>query len=324
MTRFETADSERRIPVGISACVLGEQVRFDGGHKRNRFVTDELAKYVRFRPVCPEMAIGLPVPRPTVRLVLTENEPRLVDSKHGQQDYTRQMQTFAEKHVSGLNELCGFVVCAKSPTCGMERVKLYIPNGNTVPGGTVGVFTQKLMTAMPWLPVEEDGRLQDPVLRENFVFRIYALHDFYQSVAQRLSLDAFIKFHSRYKFVLMAHCPAAYKAMGQLVAGIKNWDLDEFFTEYRQQLMDALRQRANRRNNTNVLMHLQGYFKRSLTSRQKQELHDLIQSYRLGHQPILVPLALIKHYLKEYPDPYLQLQTFLNPYPEELKLRYGL
>ncbi|WP_027251288.1 YbgA family protein [Photobacterium halotolerans] len=312
------------IPVGISACVLGEKVRFDGGHKRNRFVTDELAKFVQFRPVCPEMAIGLPVPRPTIRLVQRENGERLVDSKGGELDFTEKMQAFADKHISGIQSLCGFVVCAKSPTCGMERVKLYIPNGNTVPGGTVGVFTQKLMTAMPWLPVEEDGRLQDPVLRENFVFRIHALHDFYQNVGSCLSLDAFVKFHSRYKFVLMAHSPTAYREMGQLVAGIKDWDLAEFFVEYRQQFMDALKKHARRSNNTNVLMHLQGYFKRNLTGEQKQELLGLIESYRLGHQPILVPLALIKHYLKEYPDPYLQLQTFLNPYPEELKLRYGL
>ncbi|QUJ70420.1 DUF523 and DUF1722 domain-containing protein (plasmid) [Photobacterium sp. GJ3] len=312
------------IPVGISACVLGEKVRFDGGHKRNRFVTDELAQYVRFRPVCPEMAIGLPVPRPTIRLVQQEDGEHLVDSKQGENDYTAAMQSFAERHIAGLNDLCGFIVCAKSPTCGMERVKLYIPNGNTVPGGTVGVFTRKLMAAMPWLPVEEDGRLHDPVLRENFVFRIHALHDFYQSVGQQPTIDAFVKFHSRYKFVLMAHCPAAYKSMGPLVAGIKHWDLNEFFATYRQQFMAALSHRANRKNNTNVLMHLQGYFKRNLTKAQKQELLDLIQSYRLGHQPILVPLALINHYLKEFPDPYLQLQTFLHPYPEELKLRYGL
>ncbi|KKC99604.1 MULTISPECIES: YbgA family protein [Photobacterium] len=312
------------IPVGISACVLGEKVRFDGGHKRNRFVTDELAKFVQFRPVCPEMAIGLPVPRPTIRLVQQDNGERLVDSKGGELDFTDKMKSFADQHISAIQSLCGFVVCAKSPTCGMERVKLYIPNGNTVPGGTVGVFTKQLMAAMPWLPVEEDGRLQDPVLRENFVFRIYALHDFYQNVGNSLTLDAFVKFHSRYKFVLMAHSPTAYREMGRLVAGIKDWDLAEFFVEYRQQFMHALSKHARRSNNTNVLMHLQGYFKRNLTREQKQELLDLIESYRLGHQPILVPLALIKHYLKEYPDPYLQLQTFLNPYPEELKLRYGL
>ncbi|UTV30075.1 YbgA family protein [Photobacterium atrarenae] len=313
------------ISVGISACVLGQKVRFDGGHKQNRFVVDELAKYVDFKPVCPEVGIGMPVPRPAIQLLqLSDGSERLVASRDKSIDYTESMESFAHQHIPAFDSLCGYIVCAKSPTCGMERVKLYIENGNTVPGGSVGVYTRELMQRMPWLPVEEDGRLQDPVLRENFVFRIYALNDFYQSLREHRSIHAFIEFHSRYKLVLMAHSPAAYKALGRMVASIKDWDLDEFYLEYRQQFMDAIKNRASRSNKTNVLMHLQGYFKRSLTKGQKQELAALIMSYREGNQPILAPLALIQHYLKEYPDPYLQLQTFLNPYPEELKLRYGL
>ncbi|WP_315903268.1 DUF523 and DUF1722 domain-containing protein [Photobacterium sp. TY1-4] len=313
------------IPVGISACVLGEKVRFDGGHKQNRFVVDELAKYIDFKPVCPEVGIGMPIPRPAIQLLqLSDGRERLVASKDKSTDYTESMTAFADQHIPAFDALCGYIVCAKSPTCGMERVKLYVTNGNTVPGGSVGVYTRTLMARMPWLPVEEDGRLQDPVLRENFVFRVFALNDFYHCLREQRTCRAFIEFHSRYKLVLMAHSPAAYKALGRMVASIKDWDLDEFYFEYRQQFMDAIRHRASRSNKTNVLMHLQGYFKRSLTKGQKQELSELIMSYREGHQPILAPLALIRHYLKEYPDPYLQLQTFLNPYPEELKLRYGL
>ncbi|WP_299013331.1 DUF1722 domain-containing protein [uncultured Photobacterium sp.] len=313
------------IPVGISACVLGHKVRFDGGHKQNRFVVDELSNYVEFKPVCPEIGIGMTIPRPAIRLLqLPSGDERLVDSKEHETDYTAKMKDFAQRQVSNFDALCGYVVCAKSPTCGMERVKLHITNGNTVRCGSVGIYTRELMAKMPWLPVEEDGRLQDPVLRENFVFRIFTLNDFYKSLQDDRSPGAFIRFHSRYKLVLMAHSPIAYKEMGRLVALIKDWDLDEFYFEYRQQLMDAIKIRASRNNKTNVLMHLQGYFKRSLTKSQKQELSDLINSYREGHQPILAPLALIKHYLSEYPDPYLQLQTFLEPYPQELKLRYGL
>ncbi|WP_064608719.1 YbgA family protein [Photobacterium sp. J15] len=313
------------IPVGISACVLGHKVRFDGGHKQNRFVVDELANYVDFRPVCPEIGIGMTIPRPTIRLLqLPDGDERLVEVKNQDKDHTSKMKDFAHKQVSTFDELCGYVVCAKSPTCGMERVKLYIPNGNTVPGGTVGVYTKELMAKMPWLPIEEDGRLQDPVLRENFVARIFSLNDFYLSLRENRTPGAFVDFHSRYKLVLMAHSPMAYKKMGRLVASVKEWDMDEFYYEYRQQLMDAIKERASRKNKTNVLMHLQGYFKRSLTKRQKQELSELIDNYREGHLPILAPLALIKHYLNEYPVPYLQLQTFLDPYPQELKLRYGL
>ena len=313
------------IPVGISACVLGQNVRFDGGHKQNRFVVDELSKHFEFKPVCPEIGIGMSIPRPAIRLLqLPNGDERLVDSKEHATDYTVQMKQFADRQIANFEPLCGYVVCAKSPTCGMERVKLHIANGNTVPGGSVGVYTRELMARMPWLPVEEDGRLQDPMLRENFVFRVFSLNDFYQSLRGNKSYDGFIKFHSRYKLVLMAHSPTAYKELGRKVAAIKEWDLDTFYFEYRQQFMDAIKSRASRNNKTNVLMHLQGYFKRSLTKSQKQELSALIMSYRDGHQPILAPLALIKHYLKEYPDPYLQLQTFLDPYPEELKLRYGL
>ncbi|OLQ71263.1 hypothetical protein BIT28_03640 [Photobacterium proteolyticum] len=313
------------ISVGISACVLGQKVRFDGGHKQNRFAADELSKYFDFKPVCPEVGIGMTIPRRAIRLLqLPAGDERLVDSKDNDIDFTSQMQEFARQQIPHFGGLRGYVVCAKSPTCGMERVKLHIPNGNTVPGGSVGVYTRELMEKMPWLPVEEDGRLQDPVLRENFVFRVFSLNDFYNSIGDNFSYDAFVKFHSRYKLVLMAHSPIAYKDIGRLVASIKEWDLTEFYVEYRQQFMDAIKNRASKKNNTNVLMHLQGYFKRSLTKEQKQELAELIMSYREGNQPILVPLALINHYLKQYPDPYLQLQTFLNPYPEELKLRYGL
>lgn len=314
-----------KIPIGISACVFGEKVRFDGGHKLSRFIVDELAKYLTFKPVCPEVGIGMQVPRPAIRLLqLPSEEVRLVDSKNQDVDYTDKMIAFAKQKASQFDDLCGYVVCAKSPTCGMERVKLHIPNNNTIPGGSVGIYTRELMAKMPWLPVEEDGRLNDPVLRENFVFRVFSLNDFYHSVRDQLSANAIVKFHSRYKLVLMAHNPIAYKELGSMVAHISEWDINEFYLEYRLQFMNAIKERASRKNKTNVLMHLQGYFKRSLTKEQKQELSELIMSYKEGHQPILVPLALIKHYLREYPDPYLQLQTFIDPYPEDLKLRYGL
>lgn len=313
------------IPVGISACVLGEKVRFDGGHKRNRFIAEDLNPYFDFRAVCPEMAIGMPVPRPVIRLLDNGIDVRLVDSKDNTLDHTEKMREFSDNIIPTFEHLRGYVVCAKSPSCGMERVKLYLENGNSVPGGSVGIYTQRLMAQMPWLPIEEDGRLCDPVLRENFIFRVFALDDLYRCVADGVTRDSIIKFHSRYKLCLMAHHQQSYRELGRLVSKIHEWDdLSEFFVTYRQQFMDALKNRASRKNNTNVLMHIQGYFKRDLDKPQKAELRDVIMRYREGHLPLVAPLTLINHHLTVNPDEYLSQQVYLAPYPEELLLRYSL
>ncbi|KJF88285.1 DUF1722 domain-containing protein [Photobacterium phosphoreum] len=313
------------IPVGISACVLGQKVRFDGGHKRNRFADEELSEYFDFKPVCPEVGIGMTVPRPTIRLQDNSDRIALVDSRDHEIDYTDQMIAFADSQLPSFEHLRGYIVCAKSPTCGMERVKLYLDNGNSVAGGSVGIYTQRLMDRMPWLPIEEDGRLQDPVLRENFIFRIYALDDLYRSIADGVTRDSIIKFHSRYKLCLMAHDPQAYRVLGPFVSDIHKWDdLNAFFVEYRQLFMDALKQRASRKNNTNVLMHIQGYFKRDLDKPQKAEFRDVIMRYRDGNLPLIAALTLINHHLKVHPDSYLSDQAYLELYPESLKLRYSL
>nr|WP_192867625.1 DUF523 and DUF1722 domain-containing protein [Thaumasiovibrio occultus] len=312
-----------KINVGISACVLGEKVRFDGGHKMNRFAVDELSRFFNFQPVCPEMGAGMGTPRPTIRLLEKQGDIRLVSTRDTSVDFTDSMLGFTEKKLPSFEQLCGFLVCAKSPTCGMERVKLYMENGHTIPGGTTGLFTRELMKKYPWLPVEEDGRLHDPVLRENFVFRVFALHDFYESTAERTT-KSIIDFHSRYKLVLMAHSQALYRELGKMVGEIVNYDFDEFYVLYRQKLMDALKINASKKNNTCTLQHIQGYFKRSLTKQQKAELTELILDYRHGDLPLLGVLTLINHYLSEYPDEYLMSQVYLQPYPKELKLRYGL
>ncbi|NLS11762.1 DUF1722 domain-containing protein [Vibrio sp. SM6] len=316
--------SKDKIQVGISACVLGEQVRFDSGHKMSRFVCDELSDHFRFRAICPEVGMGMPVPRPTIRLMSDGESVRLVETKKPDNDHTDAMMTYSHKVVDGLVDqpLCGYIVCAKSPTCGMEKVKVYKQNNADKEG--VGIYTRILMDRMPWLPVEEDGRLNDPVLRENFIARIYCLHDFYQSMQGDATRDKLVRFHSRYKLTLMAHAPDAYRELGRLVANIADYDIQEFADRYRTALLIALTRRASRKNNTNVLMHIQGYFKRSLNAMQKQELANLILQYRQGILPLIAPLTLIQHYLSTYPDPYLADQRYLAPYPAELKLRYAL
>ena len=313
-----------KIPVGISACLLGEQVRFDGGHKRLAFAVEELSPWMRFEPVCPEMAIGLPVPRPALRLVKEENGVSLRFSDKREGDLTEQMAHFSRERVSRLDHLCGYIVCAKSPSCGMERVRVYDADGKNNRKAGRGIFTDILMERHPWLPVEEDGRLHDPHIRENFVERIYALHEL-NSVRERgLTRGELIAYHSRYKLLLLAHSQPKYRELGRFVAAIHEWaSLDECFVEYRQRLMDLLSHQATRRNHTNVLMHVQGYFRKQLNARQREELSKLIDSYRQGIQPLLAPVTLLKHYMAEFPDAYLSGQRYFDPWPEALRLRYG-
>ncbi len=312
------------IVVGISSCLLGEKVRFDSGHKQSSYVNQELSEHFTFKSVCPEVAIGLSVPRPTIRLMSDEERVRLVESKDRSKDYTEKMKTFSRNKASELagQELCGYIVCAKSPTCGMERVKVYTEKHATTDG--IGMYTRQLMKTMPWLPIEEDGRLNDPVLKENFVMRVFALNDFYQSMDGSPSAGKIVAFHSRYKLVLMANHPESYKSLGSLVAKQHLLELDDFAMQYRTGFMNALKNRSSRKTTTNVLMHIQGYFKRNLTASEKSELARVIDDYRIGILPILAPLTLLKHYLEKYPNDYLHQQKFLQPHPQELRLRYGL
>ncbi|KII76258.1 YbgA family protein [Vibrio renipiscarius] len=315
---------DTEIKIGVSACVLGETVRFDGGHKSSRFVTKELGQHFQFVPVCPEVESGMPVPRPTIRLVSNEERIALVETRDATKDHTDTMVNFSRQRVGRLQQeqLRGYVVCAKSPTCGMERVKVY--GSNMAEKSGVGLYTQELMEQMPWLPIEEDGRLNDPILKENFVTRVFCLHDFYQTMDGEPTAGKIVSFHSRYKLTLMAHHPASYKELGKLVAKISDYSMDEFYPLYRVGLMAAMTHRASRKNNTNVLMHIQGYFKKVLDKNEKAELCRVIDDYRVGLLPLLAPLTLLKHHMQRFPDEYLQSQKFLNPYPQELRLRYAL
>ncbi len=312
--------------IGISGCLTGSAVRFDGGHKRMGFVMDELSRWVTFRPVCPEMAIGLPSPRPALRLTKTTGgEIFMRFSKPPHEDVTAKMADFAAEYLPRIGDLAGFIVCAKSPTCGMERVRLYDEKGNSGRKEGVGLFTQALMDNYPWLPLEEDGRLHDPVLRENFVERVFALHELNTLRANGLTRHGLLDFHSRYKLQLLAHHQAGYREIGPFVASLHEWqDLDAFFEVYRDKLMAILKQPASRKNHTNVLMHIQGYFRSQLNTRQRGELREVILNYRAGQLPILAPITLLKHYLAEYPDQYLAKQKYFDPYPETLGLRLSV
>ena len=312
-----------KIKVGISACLLGQEVRFDGGHKRSSFCERDLGSHFDYHPVCPEMAIGLGAPRAAIRLVKRQGEIR-AEASNGSFDVTDRLIAFSEQKARQLDFLSGYILCAKSPSCGMERVRIYGANNEGSAKEGVGLFAKALMEANPLLPVEEDGRLCDPILRENFVLRVFAYHDWQQLCARGITASALIRFHSRYKYLVLSHATTHYRALGKLLGNLAKADLQEVADSYIKGLMAALTLRANRRSHTNVLMHLQGYFKRVLTPAQKQELCEAIDKYRTGLFPLLVPLTLIRHYLREYPNSYLSEQVYLNPHPDTLKLRYGL
>ncbi|MCC5851331.1 MAG: DUF523 and DUF1722 domain-containing protein [Alkalimonas sp.] len=311
-----------QLAIGISACLLGQKVRYDGGHKASEFCLSQLQPYVRYQAVCPENAIGLGTPRPAIRLMKkTQGDIHLVQVNDASIDHTDAMHQFTEQALPAMSALAGFIVCAKSPSCGMERVRLFNEQGHQLGKAGVGLFTRQLMQRYPWLPVEEDGRLHDPMLRENFITRIFACHDYQQLCRDGFSVGALVAFHSRYKFLVMAHSPSAYRELGRLVAQAKLFEPEELKQRYLQDLMHALKQACSRKTHANVLQHLQGFFKKHLSSKERQELSSLIDRFRLGHLPLMAPITLLQHHLSRFEHPYLAAQTYLQPFPEALGLR---
>ena len=318
------SSSRAPIKVGISACLLGEPVRFNGGHKESRLCSETRARHFEFVPVCPEVAIGLGTPRQPIRLVGDPDQPRAVGSVHAELDVTDALSAYGRQVATELHDICGFVLMQKSPSCGMERVKVYQANGHPIEGGGSGLFAHALMQARPDLPIEEDGRLNDPVLRENFLTRIFAYAEWQRLVASGVTRKALVEFHSRYKYQLMATDPVQYKALGRLVATVGKQPLEAFAPSYFSQLMAALKKTASRGTHTNVLQHLSGYLKRDLGTQDKQELQRLIDQYREGVVPLVVPMTLLKHHFRRHPDRYVATQVYLQPHPEDLSLRNGI
>lgn len=312
---------EDKIRLGISACLLGAEVRYDGGHKLDRYLRDVLGSYVEYVPVCPEVEIGLPVPRESLRLVEDESRGvRLVFSRSGV-DMTEPMERWAKQRVMELEaeNLDGFVFKSKSPSSGMERVKLYDRKGVPKPVG-VGVFARHFMEHFPLLPVEEEGRLHDARLRENFITAIFVLKRWRQLLAEGFSLGRLVDFHARHKLLLLAHSQSHYRQLGKLVANGRQYPPDVLRDSYRSGLMEALRRKTTVKKQINVLQHILGYFKAQLSADEKQEVLELIDSYRQGLVPLVVPLTLMNHFIRKYDQPYLRQQYYLNPHPKELKL----
>ena len=311
----------QRPKLGISACLLGQKVRFDGGHKREQFLTEFFGKFVEWIPICPEVEVGMGVPRETVRLVGTLTNPRMVAEKSGK-DWTEAMNRFAAKRVREIAEksLSGYVFKKNSPTCGMERVRVYSNKGMPERKGR-GLFAASLMNQWPLLPVEEEGRLNDLKLRENFIERVFAYHRWLQASSGRKSPGALVRFHTSHKFLLLAHSQRHYRQLGRLVATAKQGSLAAVYDDYGRAFMEALAVHATEKSHANVLDHMMGYFSKQLTDTERQEMVQLIADFRHQLIPLIAPITLMRHYTKKYQVAYLQGQLYLEPNPKELMLR---
>jgi len=313
------------IRVGISSCLLGQEVRWDGNHSRDAYVNGTLAACFEFVPVCPELAVGLGVPRPPIRLVsVGSGLPRALGVRDAALDPSEALRAYGRRMAVELNDLSGYILKRGSPSCGMERVKVYRPTGGTPALRGVGLYAEELLAARPELPVEEEGRLGDPVLRENFIERVYAYHRWRALLAAGLTPARLVAFHNRHKLALMAHGAEPARRLGRLVAEAGTGRLSELGPAYGRAFMEVLRRKATRRTHTNVLQHLQGYLKRVLDAEDKAELGEMIEAYRTGQVPLIVPVTLLNHHFRRHPHPYVAGQTYLQPHPRELMLRNGI
>jgi len=310
-----------KIKLGISTCLLGETVRYDGRHKLDRFLMNTLGQYVEYVPVCPEVECGLGVPRESMHLEGDPDSPRLVTTRT-KQDMTDRMVQWARKRVVELEkeDLCGFIFKSNSPSSGMERVRVYNEKGMPVKKG-IGIFAGIFMDRFPLLPAEEEGRLHDPELRENFVERIFTLKQWREVLAKKKGRGNLVDFHTQNKLLILSHSPKHYQVMGKLVAQAKEVPIKELYTQYQILLTEALKLKTTPKKNANVLQHMMGYFREQLSSDEKQELLEVIENYRKGYIPLTVPITLINHYVRKYDQPYLKKQVYLNPHPLELQLR---
>jgi uncharacterized protein YbgA (DUF1722 family)/uncharacterized protein YbbK (DUF523 family) len=316
-----TSPDISRVRIGISSCLLGEKVRFDGGHKKDEFLTSHFGRYVEWVPVCPEFEIGLGIPRESLRLVSDGKSNRLVATRSGL-DHTERMNQWTIEQAGRLADqgLCGYVLKRSSPSCGMERVKVYKGTGLLHRDGR-GLFAAGLVDRFPHLPMEEEGRLNDPRLRENFVSQVFSYKRWMVLRNEGLTRARIMQFHARHKFLLMAHHQNGMRTLGNLIgqAG-KTISPKRLGEQYFDAFCEVMRHTPTRRNHANVLQHLAGYFSEQLAPDDRAELSEVIDRYRQDRLPLIVPVTLIRHYVRKLDVEYLNDQIYLDPHPDELNL----
>ncbi|RCK72419.1 MAG: Hypothetical protein YbgA [Ignavibacteriae bacterium] len=314
-------NDEIPIRIGISSCLLGEKVRFDAGHKKDLYLTNILGKYVEWIPVCPEVEVGMGVPREAIRLVGKANNPNLVGTKSGR-DWTDEMKKFSQMRNKQLAEmnLSGFIFKKDSPTCGMERVRVYSQSGSPSKEG-IGIFARSFIEQFPLIPVEEEGRLNDIKIRENFIERVFAYNRLLNLFSRKFSRGELVRFHTYEKLQLLSHSEKHYRELGNIVAKAKFYGTSELRERYSKIFMEALKIKTTTKKNANVLFHILGYLKNILDKFEKDAIVKIINDYQNELVPLIVPLTLIRHYIEKHNIEYIKFQTYLNPHPKELMLR---
>lgn len=311
-----------KIPIGISSCLLGQQVRYDGGHKNNDYIVSTLGEHFHFLPFCPEVEIGLGIPREPVRLIRQADGIRCVGTKDNSLDVTDKLIAAANQQAHWHSQVCGYILKKDSPSCGMERVKVF-NNGQPGRDGS-GIYARQLMHNFPHLPMEEEGRLCDPVLRENFIQRVFVYRRWQQLTSKGLSLDSLTRFHARHKLIYMSHNQDMNRELGRVLSTLNKNELSENGQQYLSSAMEILKIPATRKNHTNVLQHIQGYLKKELARDDIEELGETIDQYRQGYLPLIVPITLLKHHFRRSPNDYIDNSWYMQPHPQELMLLNGL
>ena len=302
-------------------------MRYDGGHKRDPFLVSTFGRFVEWVPVCPEVEVGMGTPREAIQLVAAPDgvpagsaRVRLLGVS-SRKDWTEQMASWCEARVTALARanLSGYVLKKDSPSCGMERVR--VRDGESVTRAGRGLFAEALLRGLPSLPVEEEGRLNDPVLRENFVERVFAYQRLTLFFSGRWSVGGLVRFHTAHKLQLLSHGRPAYTELGRLVAGAAQAPRAELRASYERLFMAALSRVVTPGRHADVMTHILGHLKRLIDAPDRDELLASIDDHRRGVVPLVVPITLIRHHQRRHDVEYLREQTYLDPHPRELALR---
>lgn len=310
------------IKIGVSSCLLGEKVRWNGDHKQDRYVREILGNYFEYVPVCPEMEVGMGVPRETVALYGTLEEPKMI-SKKSKIDWTERMNRYLKDRINQLthDELSGYIFKSKSPSCGIARVPVFSETDRSKAMHGAGMFANAFIKNFPLVPIEDEGRLNDAKIRENFIVRVFCFNRLQKLFSKGFSKGAVVDFHTRHKFLLLAHSRNHYSELGKLVANVNSLNPKQFKTKYSELFMEALAYKSTAKKNADVLLHMMGFLKKVLTKGEKEDILSNIEDYRKELLPLIVPVTLIRHQVKKYKVEYLLDQIYLNPHPKELMLR---